>query len=286
MRELRANPFSGSWYKDTYEHVENVLYIASRFNIPDVSHDSVMLRVFPMTLTGGARRWIEILPAGAVDTWAILKKHFIKRYCPPSKISNQLMEIHNFNQDDDETLYQAWDIYNDLLYKCPTHDLNSQQKVNIFYKGINVTTRQTLDYQGPISNMTLTLAIEAIQKIADHSQKWHDGGSKRNQRGNLDGIAAITSKTENLGRDMLKLRECVHAIQVGCESCRGGHLTKNCPLIDKDIKMEEVKYGENQPFQGNNRNGNGYRGGPPHIMIVEILVKEELTWRKQLTSTS
>ena len=116
-----------------------------------------------------------------------------------------------------------------------------------------------LDYQGPIPNMTPTLSIEAIQKMADHSQKWHDGGSKRNQSGSFDGIAAIASKIENLSRDMLKVRETVHAIQVGCEICGGGHLTKNCPHVDEE-NIEEAKYGENRPFYGDNRNSNGYRG--------------------------
>jgi len=179
-------------------------------------------------------------------------------------MAKQLEEIHNYRQEDGETLYQAWDRYNDLLYKCPTHDLNNQQKVSIFYKVIGVATRQMLDSQRLIPGMTPTLALEAIQNMATHSQKWHEGGSHRSLGGSLDGIVAITNKLENLGRDMLKLKESVHAIQVGCEICGGGHLTKNFPLIDEDIKIEEFKYGEaNRPFQGSNGNGNGYWGGPP-----------------------
>nr|GEV66430.1 reverse transcriptase domain-containing protein [Tanacetum cinerariifolium] len=37
-------------------HVERVLDIVSLFNIPGVTHDAVMLRVFPITLTGAAKR--------------------------------------------------------------------------------------------------------------------------------------------------------------------------------------------------------------------------------------
>ena len=55
MRELREKPFVGLKTEDAYEHMENVLYITSVFNIPGVSHDSEMLRVFPMTLTGAAK---------------------------------------------------------------------------------------------------------------------------------------------------------------------------------------------------------------------------------------
>ncbi|GJT71543.1 hypothetical protein Tco_1030829 [Tanacetum coccineum] len=40
----------------------------------------------------------------------------------------KLEEIRNFKKERDETLYHAWERYNDLLYQCPLHNLNSQQK--------------------------------------------------------------------------------------------------------------------------------------------------------------
>ncbi|GJZ14099.1 hypothetical protein Tco_0549329 [Tanacetum coccineum] len=42
--------------------------------------------------------------------------------------AKQLEDIHNFKQEGDESLYQAWERYNDLLYKCPTHDINKSSK--------------------------------------------------------------------------------------------------------------------------------------------------------------
>ncbi|GKG15455.1 hypothetical protein Tco_0357778, partial [Tanacetum coccineum] len=131
MRELREDTFSENKIDDAHEHVERVLDIVILFNIPGVTHDAVMLRVFPITLTGAA-----------------------KRYCPPSKTAKQLEDIRNFNQEGDKTLYQAWEWYNNLLYKCPTHDINSHQKVNIFYNGLSTMNRQLLDSQRPIPSMT------------------------------------------------------------------------------------------------------------------------------------
>ncbi|GKB00883.1 UBN2 domain-containing protein [Tanacetum coccineum] len=78
-----------------------------------------------------------------VNTWDLLEKDFIQRYGPPSKTAEQHEEIHNFKQEGDETLYQAWERYNDLLYTRPTHDLNNQQKVNIFYKGLDAVVVMT-----------------------------------------------------------------------------------------------------------------------------------------------
>ncbi|GJW38497.1 RNA-directed DNA polymerase, partial [Tanacetum coccineum] len=73
--------------------------------------------------------------------------------------------------------------------------------------------------------------------MANHSQKWHDGSSSRNieSSSNYEGTAAIVNKLENLSQDMKKLKENVHAIQVGCQIYGGSHLDKDCPL------SEEVK---------------------------------------------
>ncbi|GJT79534.1 hypothetical protein Tco_1053876 [Tanacetum coccineum] len=53
--------------------------------------------------------------------------------------------------------------------------------------------------------------------MADYSQKWHDGSFNSNidNSNNTEGIAAIVSKLDSLGRDMKKLKENVYAIQVG-----------------------------------------------------------------------
>nr|GFB40753.1 hypothetical protein [Tanacetum cinerariifolium] len=59
-----------------------------------------------------------------------------------------------------------------------------------------------------------------------------------------EGIAAITNKLDIIGRDMKKLKENVHAIQVGRENYGGDYLNKECPLSEEVKSIEEVKYGE------------------------------------------
>ncbi|GJW79459.1 hypothetical protein Tco_0143434, partial [Tanacetum coccineum] len=74
MRELRCKLFIGTDDEDAHEHVCMVLEIVDLFHFPGVTHDAIMLRVFPITLKGPALRWKKRLPAGVINTWDLLEK--------------------------------------------------------------------------------------------------------------------------------------------------------------------------------------------------------------------
>ncbi|GJU04347.1 hypothetical protein Tco_1114685 [Tanacetum coccineum] len=87
---------------------------------------------------------------------------------------------------------------------------------------------------GPIPEMTPTQALESIQSMTDHSQKWHDRSSIRGtSSGSSDGIAAITRT----------------------------HLDKDYSLNKEVKEIEEVKYGIGRSFLNNGRSRARYRMG-------------------------
>nr|GEZ13970.1 DNA-binding pseudobarrel domain-containing protein [Tanacetum cinerariifolium] len=79
MRELREDTFSGNKNGDAYEHVERILDTVSLFNISRVTHDAFMLRVFPITLTGATKRWVERLSPRTILGFAHKSLHSKKR---------------------------------------------------------------------------------------------------------------------------------------------------------------------------------------------------------------
>ncbi|GKE65417.1 putative reverse transcriptase domain-containing protein, partial [Tanacetum coccineum] len=56
LKELHEHTFSGSENEDANEHIERVLEIVDLFTTLDVTQDQLMLRIFPITLTGVASR--------------------------------------------------------------------------------------------------------------------------------------------------------------------------------------------------------------------------------------
>ncbi|GJX73403.1 hypothetical protein Tco_0311998 [Tanacetum coccineum] len=63
--------------------------------------DQLMLRVFPLSLSGAASRWLRNEPIGSIKTWEDLKTKFLNKYCPPGRTAKKMEEISNFRQEPD-----------------------------------------------------------------------------------------------------------------------------------------------------------------------------------------
>ncbi|GJW84584.1 hypothetical protein Tco_0157729 [Tanacetum coccineum] len=103
LKELCDNTFSGLDHEDANEHIDKVLEIVDFFHIPNNTVDQVMLRAFPMSLTGAASHWLRNKPSGLITTWEDLKTKFLSKYCLPAHTAKKMEEINNFQQEPDET---------------------------------------------------------------------------------------------------------------------------------------------------------------------------------------
>ena len=224
LQLLRETPFYGNEEESAHKHVEAVEEISDLFHTHGVTKDAVMLRVFPITLQGRAKKWLKDEPPGTIRTWNQLKDKFINQFSPPSKITKLKIKIQGFQQEYKETLYEAWTRFKDLLRDCPQHDFNPHQIITIFYSGISVGTRQMLDSQGPIPKKKPSDSYELIEEMANHSHLWHstEEGSVNKESKTIGELSAIVArlssqdqdkeeamkrKTEELGEKVSKLEE-------------------------------------------------------------------------------
>ncbi|GKA86727.1 hypothetical protein Tco_0808438 [Tanacetum coccineum] len=137
------------------------------------------------------------------------------------------------------------------------------QEVSLFYKGLDVPTRQILDSKGAIPSIKAAYAKKVIQEMTDHSQKWHNETSTRTRSTNAsDGLDAIQAQLNNLGIEIKKVNERVYAAQVGCELCNGPYYTKDCLLKEEGKTLEEAHYTQfGVPFP----QGGRYRAAAPGL---------------------
>ncbi|GJZ75692.1 reverse transcriptase domain-containing protein [Tanacetum coccineum] len=124
--------------------------LASQFELkPDclillrLSH--FMLILFPFSLEGAARTWLEKLPPNSITTWNDLVSKFVNQFFPPSRTTNLRNEITRFQQRFGETFTEAWDRFKDLLNKCPHHRFSPLYQIDTFYNGLNQSDQDSLN---------------------------------------------------------------------------------------------------------------------------------------------
>nr|GEX27959.1 reverse transcriptase domain-containing protein [Tanacetum cinerariifolium] len=111
--------FFGHDKEDPHAHICYFNKITSTMRVLNVPSSSIMLMLFPFSLEGAARIWLEKEAPRSILTWEDLVSKFINQFFPPSKMTNLRNEITRFQQRFDESFYEAWERFNDLLRACP-----------------------------------------------------------------------------------------------------------------------------------------------------------------------
>nr|GEX96095.1 hypothetical protein [Tanacetum cinerariifolium] len=101
--------------------------------------------LFPFSLEGAARIWLEKEPPRSIFTWDDLISKFINQFFPPSKTTSLRNEITNFQQWFDESFSEAWDRFKDLLRACPHHGFSELHQLDTFYNALNSKDQDSLN---------------------------------------------------------------------------------------------------------------------------------------------
>ncbi|GJS53723.1 NAC domain-containing protein [Tanacetum coccineum] len=160
---ITAISFHGFANDDPHSHIRRFMKITQTIKLNQVPHDSV------------------------------------NQLFPPSGTTNLRNEIKRFQQKFDETFSEAWDLFKDLLNKCPHHGLSHLHQIDTFYNGLNQSDQDSLKSAAVLSA---------------------SGSSSQN-----DVIIALTKQVEALVSSMNKP---IHSIQDGCETCGGPHSYYEC----------------------------------------------------------
>nr|GFB38918.1 reverse transcriptase domain-containing protein [Tanacetum cinerariifolium] len=110
---VQSNQFTGRQHP--HNHLRFFNKVTSTFRHPEVPNTTVKLLLFPFSLEGEARTWLDKEPLRSILTWEDLVSKFINQSFPPSKTTYLRNEITNFLQKSNETFNEAWERFKDLL---------------------------------------------------------------------------------------------------------------------------------------------------------------------------
>nr|GEW56026.1 reverse transcriptase domain-containing protein [Tanacetum cinerariifolium] len=127
------------------DHIRWFNKITSTIKYKDLPNSAIKLMLFPFSLSGAARQWIEKEPSRSILTWEDLVSKFINEFFPPSRTINLRNEISNFQQRFYESFHEAWDRYKDLLCACPHYGFTELHQLDTFYHALNSADQDSLN---------------------------------------------------------------------------------------------------------------------------------------------
>nr|GEZ84724.1 reverse transcriptase domain-containing protein [Tanacetum cinerariifolium] len=101
--------------QDPHNHLRFFNKVTFTFRHPEVPNTMIKLLLFPFSLEGEARIWLDKEPPRSILTWEDLVSTFINQFFPPSKTTYLRNEITNFLQKPNETFNEAYERFKDLL---------------------------------------------------------------------------------------------------------------------------------------------------------------------------
>ncbi|GJS18520.1 retrovirus-related pol polyprotein from transposon TNT 1-94 [Tanacetum coccineum] len=105
---IKGNQFDGRTKTDPHKHIHEFLGICDMFKYQDTENEAVRLMMFPLSLTGEEKTWLDELNEGTIKTWDELRTAFISRFFPPALFDRLLGEIRAFAQHENKSLTDAW----------------------------------------------------------------------------------------------------------------------------------------------------------------------------------
>ncbi|GKC73603.1 reverse transcriptase domain-containing protein [Tanacetum coccineum] len=202
---VQNKQFFGHDKEDPHAHIRYFNKITSTMKFPNVPSTSVKLMLFPFSLEGAARIWLEKEPPRSILTWDDLVSKFINKFFPPSKTTNLRNEITRFQQRFDETFYEAWDRFNDLLRACPHHGFSELHQLDTFYNALNSNDQDSLNSAAG-GNFLDKMPRDCLRIIESKSKV-------RNSR-NKPVVAKVSTSnsTPGISPDVAELKDMVKAL--------------------------------------------------------------------------
>ncbi|GKD98164.1 reverse transcriptase domain-containing protein [Tanacetum coccineum] len=271
---VQNKQFFGLDKEDPHAHIRYFNKITSTMKFPNVPSMSVKLMLFPFSLEGGARIWLAKEPPRSILTWDDLVSKFINQFFPPSKTTNLRNEITNFQQRFDESFYEAWDRFNDLLRACPHHGFSELHQLDTFYNALNSNDQDSLNSAAG-GNVLDKMPRDFLRIIESKSKVRHSQSkaivAKVGTSSSTPGVSPDVAELKDMVRALLLNKKnqsqapaTVKAVEESYVTCGGALSYRNCPATGGNVYRDNIQEYALQAVVVNYNQGNtGYH--PPMV---------------------
>ncbi|GJY02112.1 hypothetical protein Tco_0360264 [Tanacetum coccineum] len=231
MVQLLQAPTEG--YEDAI--VVPAITITSTLKFPNVPNTSIKLMLFPFSLEGAARIWLEKEPPRSILTW------------------------------DDIVSNEAWDRFKDLLHACPHHGFSKLHQLDTFYNALKSNDQDSLNSAAG-GNFLDKMPRDCLA-IIESKSKVRYSGSKTIVAKVTPSVSPDVAELKEMVKALLLDKKnqsqapaTVKVVEESCVTCGGAHSYRNCPATDGNVYRNNIQEYVSQAAAVNyNQRNTGYR---------------------------
>ncbi|CAN6725405.1 unnamed protein product [Malus baccata var. baccata] len=211
--------YHGLSIEDPNKHLKVFEVVCSSMTPINVDRSILKMKAFPFSLMEKAKDWLYELAPGTVTSWESMKRAFLEKFFPTSRVILLRKRISGIQQDEGESFPTYYERFKSLVASCPHHQMKEELLLQYFYEGLLPIERQMLDASagGALVDKTPMAAKTLISNRALNAQQYEGVGQRSNPRQHQVNEVVEGPKVQNVA---------------ACGVCSmQGHLTDKCPQL-------------------------------------------------------
>ncbi|GJW04540.1 putative reverse transcriptase domain-containing protein [Tanacetum coccineum] len=285
--------------EEPHAHIRHFESITNNQRYPDVPNTTIKLLLFPFSLDGVAKTWLDKEPPNSILTWDDLVSKFINFFFPPSKTTNLRNEITNFRQIAQESFSEAWERFKELLRKCPHHGFSLMHQLDTFYNSLSYNDQDSLNsaaggnflYKSPTEGLQIIenkakvrCSRNAVMRVSTNAPPSSSTSSSSNfefqqMAAALEDKMTLTFRNEmnemkNMMKALVPTPVPIKAVEERCTTCGSNHSFNVCPMTRGGYEYP-VYHDNFQQFQQTASVGNFVQNGNSGVSELVGCNKED-----------
>ncbi|CAN6707366.1 unnamed protein product [Malus baccata var. baccata] len=232
--------YHGLSMEDPNKHLKEFEVVCSSMTPINVDGNIVKMKAFPFSLMDKAKDWLYELAPGTVTSWESMKRAFLEKFFPTSRIILLRKKISGIQQEEGESFPTYYERFKSLVASCPQHQMKEELLLQYFYEGLLPLERQMLDATagGALVDKTPMAAKVLIANRALNAQQYEGVGQRGPPRHQVHEVSSTSEGMKIQG-------------PVVCGVCSiQGHVSEKCPQLIENGGWESANA---IGFQGQNQ---------------------------------
>ena len=244
--------------EDPNKHLNEFEVVFSSMTPVNVDGSILKMKAFLFSLLEKAKDWLYELAPGTVTSWESMKRAFLEKFFPTSRVNLLRKMISGIQQNQGESFPAYYERFKTLVASCPQHQMKEELLIQYFYEGLLPIERQMQDASAgsALVDNTLVAAKTLIANRALNAQQYERVGQRDPPRQqHVNEVSAISEIQSQLANLTLLVSQVVEGPKVQgntiCGMCSmQGHQSEKCPQL---IENEGCESANANGFQSQNQ---------------------------------